>query len=215
MPGVGGSSEESEGTMLSARSEHKLRTDKGRQGGFSMLEVVIVMVISIIVASMAIPKVMSIVQGMRTSGDARDLNGTILMAKMRAASDYAQARMHVDFNTQTFWVEVQPHGTATWTTEGGTQYLTKNVSFGYGSLTSPPASTQSALGQAAACSGYSNSACIEFNSRGIPVDSTNTPTGDDAIYLTDGNTVSGVTVSITGVTKIWRADLSSANWILR
>jgi Tfp pilus assembly protein FimT len=201
--------------MFSAGLEHKLRTGRGRQDGMSMLEVVIVMAVSIVIASMAIPKVMSITQDLRTSGDARDLNGTILMAKMRAASDYAQARVHVDFNTQTFWVEILPNGAAGWTTEGGTQYLTKNVSFGYGSLTSPPASTQSTLGQAAACSGYSNSACIQFNSRGIPVNSTNTPIGDDAIYVTDGNTVSGVTVSITGVTKIWRADLSSGNWIQR
>jgi len=51
-----------------------------------------------------------------------------------------------------------------------------------------------------------------FNSRGIPVDSTWSPTPTGALYVTNGNSVSGVTVSATGLTKIWRSDASTANW---
>jgi prepilin-type N-terminal cleavage/methylation domain-containing protein len=195
--------------------DNRSKNERGRQSGFSLLEIMIVMAIVIIISGMAIPKVMSIVQNMRTGGDARDLNGSILVAKMRASSDYAQARLHVDMNTQTFWVEVEPNGSTTWTTEGGVQYLSKNVTFGYGSLTSAPSGTQSTFGQATACTGFSNSACILFNSRGIPVDTTNAPYGNYAIYVTDGKSVSGVTVSITGVTHIWRTDAYGADWILR
>jgi prepilin-type N-terminal cleavage/methylation domain-containing protein len=195
--------------------ENKLKSKRGPRGGFSLLELVIVMAIVLVIAGLAIPKVVTIAQNLRTGGDARDLNGAILVAKMRASSDYAQARLHVDLSTQTFWIEVEPSGSTTWTTEGGTQYLSTNVTFGYGSLTSPPSGTQSTLGQATACTGFSNSACIIFNSRGIPVDTTNTPYGNYAIYVTDGKSVSGVTVSITGVTHIWRTDASSANWIKR
>jgi len=36
-------------------------------------------------------------------------------------------------------------------------------------------------------SAISNTACILFNSRGIPVDSTGTPTSNDSVYLTDGS----------------------------
>jgi len=196
--------------------QDRVKSKRGRQAGVSLLELMIVMGIVMVVAAMAIPKVMAIVQNLRTGGDARDLNGAILIAKMRASSDFAQARLHVDESTQTFWVEVEPSGSSTWTTEGGTQYLSTNVTFGFGSLTTPPSGTQTSLGQAPACTGFSNSDCIQFNSRGIPVDgSTNTPVGDDAIYVTDGKSVSGVTVSITGVTKIWRTDASSATWIQR
>jgi Tfp pilus assembly protein FimT len=183
--------------------------------GFSALELLIVVAIVIIVAGIGIPKLMSMVQNLRTAGDARDLNGTILMAKMRAASNYAQARVHVDLNTQTFWVEVEPSGATSWTTEGGTQLLSTGVTFGFGSLSTPPSNTQTTLAQAPACPGISNTACIVFNSRGIPVDSTNTPTANDALYVTDGRSVTGVTVLATGLTQIWRSDASTANWSKR
>jgi Tfp pilus assembly protein FimT len=191
------------------------RNVPGNQAGFSLIEVVIVLIVIMIIAGMTIPKVVSIAQELRTGGDARDLNGAILVAKMRASSNYAQTRLHADLNTNTFWVEVEPSGSTTWSTEGGVQYLSKNVGFGYGSLTSAPSGTQTTLGQATACTGFTNSACIIFNSRGIPVDTTNTPYGNYAIYLTDGRSVTGVTVSVSGVTKIWRSDASSANWIKR
>jgi type II secretory pathway pseudopilin PulG len=184
-------------------------------GGFSALELLLVVAIVIIVAGMAIPKMMSMVQNLRTAGDARDLNGMILMAKMRAASNFAQARVHADLNAQTFWVEVEPSGASSWTTEGGTQLLSTGVTFGFGSLTTPPSNTQASLAQAPACPGISNTACIFFNSRGIPVDSTNTPTGNDALYVTDGKSVTGVTVLATGLSQIWRSDASTANWTKR
>ena len=184
-------------------------------GGFSALELLIVVAIVIIVAGMAIPKMMSMVQNFRTAGDARDLNGTILMAKMRAASNFAQTRVHADLNTQTFWVEVKQSGATSWTTEGGTQLLSTGVTFGFGSLSTPPSNTQATLAQAPGCPGISNTACVVFNSRGIPVDSTNTPTANDALYVTDGRSVTGVTVLATGLSQIWRSDASTANWSKR
>lgn len=201
---------------MSIYMKNKAIPEPSRQRGVSLLEILIVMGIMLVVAGIAIPKVLTIVQNLRTSGDARDLNGTILMAKMRASSNYAQARVHANLTANTFYVEVKPSGAAGWTTEGGTQNLSTNVTFGYGSTASPPASTQTTIGQAPLCDGTANTACITFNSRGIPVDSTNTPTGNDALYVTDGKSASAVTVSVTGLTQIWRGDLSSTgNWIKR
>ena len=43
-----------------------------------------------------------------------------------------------------------------------------------------------------------------FNSRGIPIEySTSTPTGD-ALYVTDGMMVYGVTIAPTGMLRLWR-----------
>ena len=188
--------------------------------GFSALELLIVVAIVIVVAGMAIPNMMSMARNLRTAGDARDLNGVILMAKMRAASNFAQARLHADLNTQTFWIEVEPSGVTSWTPEGGTQFLSTGVTFGFGTLSTPPSNTQASLGQAPVCLDNSanpvtNTACIIFNSRGIPVDSTNTPTGNDALYVTDGTSVTGVTILATGLTQIWRSDASTENWSKR
>ena len=192
---------------------HDRTIQKTKQAkGFSLLELLVVMIITMVIAAIAIPKVMSMVKELRTSGEARELNGAILLAKMRAAANFAQARVYANLSTNTFHIEWEQSGSTTWTEEGGEQYLAKGVSFGYGSLTTPPSSSQTTLSQATACDGVANTACILFNSRGIPVTSAGVPTGNYALYVTDGNVVTGVTVSATGLTKIWRTEAATANW---
>ena len=205
-------------------SEHAMpvgRTRDGRKSdqGFSLLEMMVVLVIAIVIAAMAMPKVMSIVRNTRTAGDAQSLNSAILLAKMRAASDFARARVYMDLTANTYRVDVYPSGGSAWTTEGGTQSLATGNSFGYGSLTAAPSGVAS-LTQSPAClqgmvaaNTIANTACIMFNSRGIPVDSTWSATPNDAVYVTDGKTVVGVTVGATGLTKIWRSPASTAVWI--
>jgi len=197
----------------------KSTTDSGEFGnhGFTLVEVLIVTTIVVVVAAIGIPTLTTIARNLRTGGDARDLNGAIVLAKMRAASDFARARVYADFSTNTFRVEIYPSGASSWTAEGGTTTLSQGVTFGFGSLTSAPAGMAS-LSQAPLClqndlvATYSNTACIMFNSRGIPVDSSWAPTSADAVYVTDGKAVTGVTVVATGLTKVWRTDASSANW---
>ena len=197
----------------------KSSTDIGEFGnhGFSLVEVLLVTTVVVVVAAIGIPTLTTITKNLRTQGDARDLNGAIVMAKMRAASDFARARVYADLSANTFRVEIYPSGASSWTTEGGTTSLSQGVTFGYGSLTSAP-SGMASLSQAPLClqddlvATYSNTACIMFNSRGIPVDSTGTPTPDDALYVTDGNSVTGVTVVATGLTKVWRSDASGTIW---
>jgi hypothetical protein len=76
--------------------------------------------------------------------------------------------------------------------------------FGYGSLTTP-AGTQASISQ---------SSVIAFNSRGIPLDSTGNPTGNDAIYLNNGNGVYyAVTVSSSGRVSVWQLNGSGSTWI--
>jgi Tfp pilus assembly protein FimT len=193
--------------------------------GFSLTEVLLVTFIIIVIAGVGMPKLMTMVGEMRTAGDVRDLNGAIVLAKMRASSNFARARVYADLSANTFRVEWQQSGTITWTTDGcpnsctGDQPLATSVSFGYGSVSSPPSNTQATLGQAPVCLDSSgsgtpvtNTACIIFNSRGIPITSAAVPTPNDAIYVTDGRIVTGVTVSATGLTKIWRTDAAGANW---
>ena len=197
-----------------------------RNHGFSLVEVLMVTLIIIVLAAIGIPSLMSMVRGLRTAGDARDLNGLIIQAKMRAASNFSRTRVYADLSANTFRIETQPSGTTGWTTDcpsGCNQSLSKGVSFGFGSLSSPPGGTQATLGQAPLCkdnitdtTDTANTACIIFNSRGIPITPGTvpapTPTGEDAVYVTDGKSVTGVTVSLTGLTKIWRTEATGANW---
>jgi hypothetical protein len=88
-------------------------------------------------------------------------------------------------------------------------------------VSSPPPSTQTTIAQATQCLNaakvaIANTACILFNSRGIPVDSNNNPTNAYALYLTDGSAVFGVTVSATGSNRLWRTvPVSTPTWVLQ
>jgi hypothetical protein len=53
-----------------------------------------------------------------------------------------------------------------------------------------------------------------FNSRGVPVDNTFAPTASDAVYVTDGSAVYGITVSATGMIRSWRTPpAASPTWV--
>src|SRR5882757_4645312 len=180
--------------MTIANDMGKNNSDVGKVSnhGFSLVEVLMVIFVIIILAAMAIPKLTTLLGNLRTRGDARDLNAAIVLARMRAASDFARARVYADLSANTFRVEVLQSGATSWQTDGcpnsctGNQLLSKGVTFGYGSLTTPPG-TVASLTQAPLClqddlvSTYANTACIMFNSRGIPIDSTWAPTSVDAL----------------------------------
>jgi len=163
--------------------------------GFSLIEMVLVVAISISVAAFAVPKLVTLQQTLRTGGDSRNLAGLIAEAKMRAAADFTHARVYANLTAGTYHLEVWNKsgnsGAGCWRTDGDTNActvagspvtnLSSSVSFGYGNVTAPPANTETTIGQAPLCyTGYAgestnttstaNTACIEFNSRGAPSD---------------------------------------------
>ncbi len=201
--------------------------------GFSTLELLLVITISLIMAAVAIPGYNSIRRTLRISGDGRDLNGAINQAKLEAAAGFTRARVYADLTANTFhietWNKTGNGGAGCWQTVNdpnnpctvaGTspvQNLSTSVTFGFSGAGNPPPNTQAQFGQAPRCkvrSGLalgvvSNTACVEFNSRGIPIkDTTGAPEVDDAFYITDNNMVYGVTVGATGVTQVWTISAS-------
>src|SRR5207245_10805242 len=73
--------------------------------GFSTLELLIVISISLIMAALAIPGYNSTRRTLRISGDGRDLNGSITQAKLEAASGFTRARLYADLTANTFPIE--------------------------------------------------------------------------------------------------------------
>ncbi len=191
--------------------------------GFSLIEVLIGLAIVTILTVMAVPVLSSILRNLRADGDMRSLAGEITLAKMRAAASFSKARVRADLTARTFQLEVWDKTSSAWTSEGGTQSLSRGINYGYGSLSSPPASTQASIAQAPACQtnaqtasntagDISNTACIVFSSRGIPVDATGLPTTADAIYINDGTAVQAVTVAASGLIRTWRSPIGTASW---
>lgn len=141
---------------------------------------------------------------------------------MRAASDFSQARVYIDLSTNSFHVETwRKTGTPAWVTEGGTTTLNANDAFSFGVVATAPPGSQTTIAHAPACRtaagiAIGNTACVLFNSRGIPVDATGAPTASDALYLTNGEAVNAVTLSAAGLIKLWRTNpTATPSWVLQ
>jgi Tfp pilus assembly protein FimT len=212
-----------------------------RQAGFSTLEMLIVVAITVIVMAIAIPGYISTTAYLRAAGDLRALNGITAQAKMRAAADFTRARAYADLSGNAYqlqvwnksagasgcWVaDVDANKTNCITYAGsapsgpGVLALSQGDTFGVGALTQgPPTPAQATITWAGQClkddgtTAINNSACIVFNSRGIPINPANSaPIATGALYLTNQTVVNGVTVNATGSIQTWSTPASSANW---
>ena len=201
------------------KQDVKPMADSQRPNGFSLMEIMIVVGIISVVSAIAVPMFANAIAGFRVSGDARNVSNAAAVAKMRAASNFSRVRLYVDLDGRTHKVQTWNKATDTWIDEGGTTALSTGVNFGFSAVTAAPPNTQATIGQAAQCTAddgtpIGNTACIIFNSRGIPIEYvTSTPAGD-ALYVTDGMMVYGVTIAPTGMLRLWRTlPVTTPNWV--
>lgn len=187
--------------------------------GFSLVELVAYMAVMVTLAAFVLPFTRSTLNAHNLTGDARNVASAISLAKMRAAASFTKARVFVNLSSGTFRVERWLKNTNTWTIEGIEKQLSSTVGFGFAGIGAPPPNTQGVIAQAPACLNaanvaLANTACVVFNSRGIPIDNAGAPTAVDAYYVSDGSTVFGVTVSTGGLIQLWRSNLGAGTWVL-
>jgi prepilin-type N-terminal cleavage/methylation domain-containing protein len=189
-------------------------SDKSTNAGFTLVEMMLVVGILGVLGAISLPMMTTALGNFRLSGDARIVAGGVSAAKMRAASKFTKSRLFVDLTGQSFVLQTYDKTTSVWTTEGGTTYISARDSFGFGTTGQAPPNTQGTIGQAPLCkdnanADIANTACVVFSSRGIPIDASGAPTAVDALYVTDGVTVYGITVSSTGLSRVWRAQIAT------
>lgn len=194
----------------------------GSDAGFSLVEMVVVLLIVAVGSMLAVPMIGNLLSAERIGGNAQALSNSTAMTKMRAAARFGAARIRIDLAARTYRAEIwRKTGTPGWETEGPVEQLSPGVSFGFQSIAAAPPNTQGTIGQAAACrddagANIAGTACVVFNSRGLPIDSTGGPTGAGAFYITDNAEVFAVTVSATGLVRTWRArPTGTLNWVLQ
>lgn len=181
------------GAIVSACRADRL-VSRISERGISVAELAMNMAIILILASMSLPAVTRTVQTYRLQSDARRIYSLVTLARMRAAADFTKGELSSNLAAGTYQIMLYDKPSNSYVNEGGTQSLSSGNSFSYGTIT-VPAGTQNTIAQSAA---------IVFNSRGIPVDSGGTPTGNYVLYLSNGSGLYyAISVSITGTINIW------------
>jgi type II secretory pathway pseudopilin PulG len=221
-------------------AERMKKTVKNKQSGFSTLEMLIVVAMSVIITAIAVPSYFSTAAYLRVSGDLRSLGGLLSQAKMRAASGFTHARVYADLSLSgnayqlQIWYKAGNGGAGCWVADadstntcltfgaghpsGSVFPLAQGDTFGFGGLATGPTPGQPTPSQAAGCldsggaSVGGNTACIVFNSRGVPINAALAPISTGAFYLTNGTVVDAVTISATGSIQSWSSPAGSASW---
>lgn len=191
-----------------------------REAGYSLIDIMMVVALAGVVCAVAVPVTGSAVAGQRFKGDAQALGNLVGLAKMRASAGYTRARVRVNTVGRTFVLERWDKTAGAWVAEGGELRLAPGLTFGYGSLGVPPPNTQASIGLSPVCrttlaatsTPVTDTSCIIFNSRGLPVDAGGGLYGGHAIYITDGHQVAATTITATPRIRRWWSRGGSASW---
>lgn len=198
--------------------------------GYSLVEMLIVILVAAIVTAIAIPQLLATLKDYRLHGDASAIAAQLNVTRFRATSQYTPFRMNITpgaslqiFSTerlcgtdldcqpaaapcvQSYMPYLQPD------IESGSQYLSSGISFSTtnpGGTVLPPSLGGTGTG----------STVFYFNTRGLPVDCTGTPltNGGAVIYLKNGSNLSdAVVVTVGGGISIYSWNAHSNSWVAR
>lgn len=214
-PGTTGQGERVKATIIRRRSKTEAATGRVAMRphdarGFSLMQLLVVVAIFVVVAGIAAPHLLTSVQPVRIRNDANALANLVVMARMRASTEFAHVEVLCTTNVTPAYCVLESSAfpnptTFTANSEPQKIYLSSGVSFGIPSTLTgylPNQSSAAYQGDAAENTpSVTTTPIIPFNSRGLPVDQATglAMTADYALYLTD---VTGhyyaVAVNLTG-----------------
>ena len=190
------------------------------ESGYSLIEIMAATAVLSILSAFAVPMVASTTTGIKLRDQANAMADLIGLAKLRATSEFSRSRLYVDLAAESYVLQVLDPDTDDWVNEQAPVDLPYGISYGWGKLEVAPPNTQDddIPKFAAACINkdkeeIEKTACIMFNSRGIPIDKDNSPIGGNAFYLTDGTGVRGITVTATPLIRRWWSSAGAAGWV--
>ena len=176
--------------------------------GFSMLELLIAVAIMGVIAAFALPSAINFVKSYRLHADASAIASQLNLTRFRATSQYTPYRLRIDAANRLFFRERLNSSYGSPTAEDAYPLQVGNAFLSADPVTARPGTLDSAF------SGVPTS--IYFNTRGLPVDTTGTPTNSNVVYLQNNSNLNdAVTVSLGGRITILNYSVGSGAWVAR
>jgi prepilin-type N-terminal cleavage/methylation domain-containing protein len=195
--------------------------------GFSIMELLVVMLIMAILTAITVPFAVNALKGYRLHGDATAISSYLNVVRMKSASQYAPYRLVVNTDKGTYIMErlcgntpnIAPGDPSRIPAfdancaganpsyqvfsapqlEGGTQYISQGNTFW---ACRPPSIVGASYpGTIVGATPCASPVYMYFNTRGSPVDNTGQPLGNggNVLYISNqNNLVDAVTVSLGG-----------------
>jgi prepilin-type N-terminal cleavage/methylation domain-containing protein len=191
-----------------------------RERGYSLIEVMVVVGLIGIVSAMVVPITETSLKSSRLKRDADSVRHLVGLAKMRASSQFTRSRVMVDLGANTFILQIGDRTNNVWVNDGGLNATSTGVTFGFGTLAAAPPNTQVNIEMSPPCTDginpagnvIANTACVYFNSRGLPVDSAGALYPRHALYLRGETGVFATTVTSTPLIRFWWSPRNNAVW---
>ena len=195
--------------------------------GFSMIELLTVVLIIGLIAVLALPGALNGVKAYRLHSNATALSTQLNLARFRATSQNTPYRVQIamaaaphqfslDRLCGTTPTSVDSNCSAPYQARtGGTEFGPQPIDLGISFVTTNPGGTSSYPGT---ITGGTASTVFYFNTRGTPVDSNGNPltNGGAVIYLTNGSSLTdAVVVSVGGRVSTYQWMPSTSTWTLR
>jgi prepilin-type N-terminal cleavage/methylation domain-containing protein len=182
--------------------------------GYSLIEMMGALGLIGVLAAFIVPITDTSLRSSRLRGDAGVVRNLVGLAKMRASAQFTRARVYADLAAGSYVLQIWDKTSASWVDDGGLNRLSSDVSFGFGTLSEPPPNTQVDIAQSPVCTGgltsagaIANTACVTFNSRGLPVDADGNLFPRHALYLIGTDGVFATTITTTPLIRFWSSPL--------
>ncbi len=165
---------------------------KPQERGFSLTELIMLLLISAILLAISVPLLGSAMHSMQLISDARNIATTMGYAKLAAASQMTRYKLAFD-STNNEWRLLRRNSSGTYVLQNDVNQLSSGMrNSGIAFKSTSPTGT--------APSGFptTSSAAVTIDSRGIPRE------GASIVYISDNARNYAVSMSVGGKVQVWR-----------